>query len=209
MDVSITEVNAWPEKYYTQAKELYERSFPIEERNDFDQLLNRGPVSDRPRMLISTDEDKLLGFSIFRPFAQASLGYLWYLCVDENTRGMGIGAKLYKQSVDLLQEGQSLKGMIFEVERLDSEPHDLYGDPIRRVRFYERLGARLILGYDYWQPPIPPHGPVPLQLMFHPLGLQDCTQDDLACIVSDFLHYGQGMKDVPVDPSDLRLGSAE
>ncbi len=97
--------------------------------------------------------------------------------------------------------------MIFEVERLDSDPHSVYGDPIRRVRFYERLGARLILGYDYWQPPIPPHGPVPLQLMFHPLGLKEseCTEAELARIVSDFLRHGQGMDDADVNPASLRL----
>jgi hypothetical protein len=103
--------------------------------------------------------------------------------------------------------GMAPLGMIFEVERLTTDSHPVYGDPFRRVRFYERLGARLILGYDYYQPAIPPHDPVPLQLMFHPLALghEDCASPTLACIVSDFLRLAQGV-DKSLDGCELRLG---
>lgn len=156
---------------------------------------------------MAADGDRLLGFSVFRPLTKASLGYLWYLCVDENTRGMGIGSKLYRETVAWLQRLGGLKGMIFEVARLDSESHPVYGDPVRRVQFYERLGARLILGYDYIQPPIPPHGPVPLQLMFHPFEKREWNEEELAGVVSGFLRYGQGIEDNEVEASGLRLAS--
>ena len=213
MDACIREIVAWPEGLAAQVKELYERSFPPAERHDFARI--RGITEEQGEarglhVLTAVDGDILLGLSILRHLAEASLGYLWYLCVDEAARGSGIGGRLYQRTLEVLREdaracGRGLKGMIFEVERLDSEPHATYGDPIRRVKFYERLGARLILGYDYWQPPIPPHGPVPLQLMFHPLGLEECTEEELARIVSDFLRFGQGVEDADVNPASLRL----
>jgi GNAT superfamily N-acetyltransferase len=212
--MEIREVTSLPEGLAAQAKALYERSFPKEELNDFEQMmqaLGGGEMRGRPRLIIAWDEDKLLGLSFFKYYPKAELGYLWYIAVDESTRGSGIGTKLYRATLDALvqaarESGGRIKGLIFEVERLDSEAHPIFGDPIRRVKFYERLGARLILGYDYWQPPIPPHGPVPLQLMFHPLDLpeSECTSSALAHIITDFLRSAQDTK-VTVDPEGLRL----
>lgn len=214
MDICIQEITVWTERLAAQAKELYEISFPPAERHDFSRICQAEEEQDdpgRPRVLAALNGDLLVGLSIFKHLAEVSLGYLWYLCVRESTRGSGIGRRLYNRTLEALIEstqGYGLKGLIFEVGRLDSEPHPIYGDPIRRIRFYERLGARLILGYDYCQPPIPPHGPVPLQLMFHPLGLQpsECTEGELVRIVADFLRYGQGMEEAVVEPRGLRLG---
>ena len=215
MHIEIAEITAVPENLAEQIRALYERSFPKEELNDFGEMmqaLGGGEMRGSPRLIIAVEGDKLLGLSFFKYYAQAELGYLWYIAVDESTRGSGIGTKLYRATLDALiraarGSGGRIKGLIFEVERLDSEAHPMFGDPIRRVKFYERLGARLILGYDYWQPPIPPHGPVPLQLMFHPLDLPatECMSPALALIITDFLRSAQDTK-VTVDPDGLRLG---
>lgn len=196
--MEIQELTDWPEELREQARELYECSFPVEELRDFDGLFERGA-----NLLVARDGDDLLGFSLFRILEEASLGYLWYICVNQSARGGGIGRQLYQRTLESLKNGNGLKGLIFEVERLDSESHPVYGDPIRRVKFYERLGARLIVGYDYRQPPIPPHGPVPLQLMYHPFGVNP-TQESLAGIVEDFLRHGQGVE-TTVRPGGLRL----
>jgi len=201
--MEIQELTDWPDELREQSRTLYECSFPVEELRDFDELSER-----KPGLIVARDEDVLLGLSIFRALEEASLGYLWYICVDQSTRGRGVGRRLYQRTLDsLTANGNSLKGLIFEVERLDSEAHPVYGDPIRRVKFYERLGARLILGYDYWQPPIPPHGPVPLQLMYHPLECQP-SGEDLARIVEDFLRWGQGVEKT-VTPEGLRLAHTD
>jgi ribosomal protein S18 acetylase RimI-like enzyme len=197
--MEIQELTSWPDELMEQARGLYECSFPIEELRKFDGLFERNPG-----LLVARKGDVLLGFSIFRVLKEASLGYLWYLCVDQSARGGGIGRQLYQRTLDSLKNVNGLKGLIFEVERLDSETHPVYGDPIRRVKFYERLGARLVLGYDYRQPPIPPYGEVPLQLMYHPIDGTP-SEADLAVIVQDFLRWGQGVE-TPVDAGGLRLG---
>ena len=216
MDMRVCEITEWTDELRRPARALYERSFPPAERHDFARILNlqdeRSEVCP-PRILAALEGDSLLGLSIFRYLSRAEFGYLWYLCVSETSRGLGVGRRLYLRTIDLLREearrlGGGLKCLVFEVERLEGEPHPDYGDPVRRIKFYEGLGARLILGYDYRQPPIPPHGPVPLQLMLHPLGLdlQKCDGEALARIVGDFLLYGQGVEET-VSPDGLRLAS--
>lgn len=212
MHTEIAEITAIPENLAEQTRALYERSFHVEELRNFDDLvagLGRDGIG-RARWLLATKGDSVLGLSIFKYCPEARFGYLWYLCVDESTRGTGIGGRLYSATVERLRtiakaNGQSLKGMMFEISRLDSESHPVYGDPHRRLRFYERLGARMILGYDYWQPAIPPHPKVPLQLMFHPVDLPEpaCTSDELVILVRDFMLHCQGTEAGPI--SDLRL----
>ena len=218
MPIEIHQITTGSEELMAKIGSLYEKSFPQEELRPFERIREElvSPNGDRlTRLIAAVDGDGVPGISIFALFPEASLGYLWYLCVDPNTRGSGIGGRLYRESLDLLSRdandlGKGLKGMIFEVERLTTEAHAVYGDPFRRVRFYQRLGARLIKGYDYHQPAIPPHGPVPLQLMFHPLGLAGdaCTSSALAGIVSDFLRLAQGI-DGPLGDCELRLGMLE
>ena len=217
MPIELRRITTGSEERMAKICSLYESSFPQEELRPFERIREEleSPNGDRlTRLIAAVDGDSAPGISIFALFPAASLGYLWYLCVDPSTRGSGLGGKLYRESLDVLNRdasdlGTSLRGMIFEVERTTTEAHPVYGDPFRRIRFYQRLGARLIEGYDYHQPAIPPHGPVPLQLMFHPLGLAgECTSPALAGVVSDFLRLAQSVYE-SLDGCELRLGMLE
>lgn len=202
MSISIHELTTWPEDLSAQARILYERSFPPEERNDFGRI-QQAAVDGRVHALAAQNGNSLVGLSIFKHIKEARLGYLWYLCVDDSTRGSGIGSRLCEKTIEVLENIGGLRGLIFEVGRINSKPHPMFGDPIRRIRFYQRLGARLIMGYDYWQPPIPPHGPVPLQLMFRSFAGEP-SEVELAGIISDFLRWSKDRHE-EVEPTGLRL----
>ncbi|MBP6963995.1 MAG: GNAT family N-acetyltransferase [Armatimonadetes bacterium] len=222
MPIEIQKIVAAPEEIMESIRSLYEISFPKEELRPFEQIVGElsSPGEERrTHMIAALDGEKVLGLSVFVLFPTASLGYLWFLCVDPDTRGLGLGGRLYDASVEWLRRdaealGVDLSGVIFEVERLTTEAHPIYGDPHRRIRFYERLGARMIAGYDYHQPPIPPHGPVALQLMFHPMAGQTCDSPTLARVVSEFLRLAQGVEDslegcsLGLERLDQRLSSA-
>lgn len=218
MPIEIRRITTGSDELMAKIRSLYEASFPPEELRPFEQIRDELVVPNGKRLarlIVALDGDEVPGISIFALFPEASLGYLWYICVDPNTRGSGVGGRLYRESLEILRRdadglGLPFKGMIFEVERLTTEAHPVYGDPFRRIRFYQRLGARLIEGYDYHQPPIPPHGPVPLQLMFHPHGLAgaQCTSPELAGVVSDFLRLAQGVEE-SLEDCELRLGTLE
>ena len=214
MHIEIREIAAIPEDLADQMRCLYERSFHPEETRDWAGMTESlgGDSLGRTRMTLATRDHAIMGLSIFRYHPDQEFGYLWYLCVDESTRGTGIGGKLFRATVDALtavarENGRRIKGMMFEISRLDSQSHPVYGDPHRRLRFYERLGARMIMGYDYRQPPIPPYpDEVPLELMFRPIDLPEsaCAQDELATLVRNFLLHCQG-REAQVNPSALSL----
>jgi GNAT superfamily N-acetyltransferase len=215
--IEIREITAIPEELADQMRSLYEKSFHPEETRDWAGMTESLGSDDigRTRMTLATRDHTVMGLSIFRYHPEQEFGYLWYLCVDESTRGAGVGGKLFCATVDALtaaarENGLRIKGMMFEISRLDSESDPVYGDPHRRLKFYERLGARMILGYDYYQPPIPPYPDnVPLELMFRPIDMPEstCTPDELATLVRDFVLHCQGQA-AQVDPAQLRLKRA-
>ncbi len=75
---------------------------------------------------------------------------------------------------DATARGQFLQGIIFEVEREDlAATAREREERIRRLRFFARVGARIVTGIDYLQPPLHPDAePVPLYLMFDAVGSQ-------------------------------------
>lgn len=77
-----------------------------------------------------------------------------WLAVAPTTRGGGVGRALLTAGVERwLADGGALL-VLGEVERPDLfAAHPQYGDPARRLAFYERLGAA-VLDMPYYQPPI-------------------------------------------------------
>jgi|GEM_PF-1916864 len=190
-----------------ETRALYEVSFPPQERRPFEEItsLLGTDSEDRARILVAVEGNEVLGLSIFRYIPSVRIGYLWYLCVSESARGRQVGTSLYRASVNRLVEAGA-RALVFEVEPLSARVPPVYGDPLRRIRFYERLGARPVIGYEYVQPPIPPYGPVRLELMVHLLdGRSDCPGWELAEIIDGWLSsLGRVHEEVP--PS-VRLGS--
>jgi len=76
-----------------------------------------------------------------------------WLAVAGATRGGGVGRALIEAGLRRWLDGGALV-VLGEVERPDRfEAHPRYGDPARRLAFYERLGAS-VLDVPYYQPPI-------------------------------------------------------
>ncbi|MCL6518915.1 MAG: GNAT family N-acetyltransferase [Armatimonadetes bacterium] len=197
------------DKLMEKVEWLYEESFPPPERHPFNKLrtlLEKEEVPRRTRMIVALDNDEVVGLSIFQFAPEARLGYLWYLCVAPSARRLGLGSRLYQRTLELLaQDGAT--SMIFEVDPISTPPHPIYGDPVKRLRFYERLGARIIIGYEFFQKPIPPHDEVRLDLMLHILDGSKCDGPKVARIIEDWLWYLKGRKEEV--PLDVRLGSLE
>ena len=76
---------------------------------------------------------------------------LGYLAVREDHRSKGIGAALLERTVPLWQERYKPVATLAEIEDPRLHPASQFGDPIARVRLYDRLGARF-LPLPYFQP---------------------------------------------------------
>jgi len=139
----------------TSLQQLYEQAFPVQERREFEQLLQ---LLDEPDMHldVAVVGTRMAGFYIFWQFE--SFCFLEHLAIQPDLQGQGFGQQFLQR---LLREaGEKL---VLEVERPGDETTR------RRIRFYEGLGFTLHPGFDYYQPPYRKgQPPVPLYLMTSP-----------------------------------------
>lgn len=122
--------------------DLYEASFPVEERRPRQQM----PPPDPAFRFYAVGEVGLLTAWDFGGY-----NYIEHFAIAPEHRGHGVGA----------QALAALSGAII----LEVEPPEDGELAQRRIEFYRRNGFQL-LDYDYIQPPYTPDGtPLPLKLM--------------------------------------------
>ena len=140
-------------------------SFPPAELIDLDELL-AGCASGGLRALGIRREGRVVAGAVGSTCAPGGVLLLVYLAIAPGVRGGGIGGALLDGAVARWVADFSPGFVLAEVEHPDhhsASPE--HGDPVARLRFYARHGARL-LAVPYFQPGIGPHGPrVPALLL--------------------------------------------
>jgi hypothetical protein len=150
-----------------------------------------GLKSGRARALVARSAPGVItggAVSDFFPLSRVLL--LSYLAVAADGRGAGTGALLFRAVTDVW--GRELSPALCVVEVEDpryarSDP--VLGDPVARVRFYERLGARA-LPIPYFQPALGPGGqrvPHLMLMVFGGTGMPPQAQHVDGGIVATFL----------------------
>jgi hypothetical protein len=162
----------------------YERSFPIEVLLPRDVIMaqisevSRAPSGENDfHVTAAMDGEAVVGGAMFTFLGRTSVGLLSYIFTGSERRGNGIGTWLYDRVVSVLRadatrRNRSLRGLVSEVEREDlaALPSERE-ERIRRLRFFTRVGARILAGVNYLQPPL--HSgeePLPMYLMFDAVG---------------------------------------
>ncbi|QUC00267.1 GNAT family N-acetyltransferase [Cellulosimicrobium cellulans] len=153
-------------------------SFPPAELVDEQELLD-AHASGRLRSLGVVEDGRVVAGVVGEWFADARVLLVLYLAIAPGRRGGGVGRRLVTTALD---DWRALDPLVVvgEVEHpahhTGSEAH---GDPVARLRFYARLGAR-VLALPYFQPGDGPGGErVPaLLLVSFPLG-QHAAEDDV------------------------------
>jgi hypothetical protein len=124
-------------------KNLYESSFPADERHPVDDL--RKLITGGTVILHRTTNKagELLCFSIVNVMSDFSL--LAYIATDSTKRSTGVGSKHMKKLIEELKTAHPTHvGMFLEIEStkeagLDADTHKARA---RRLAFYQRLGAK-------------------------------------------------------------------
>ncbi|KPK34456.1 MAG: hypothetical protein AMJ66_03725 [Betaproteobacteria bacterium SG8_40] len=134
---------------------IYEKAFPhyvqytatiaellkFSSKNDFDVVL----------LVAEGDKERILGFTLSFYFPRLKYAYLDYVASDPSRSPRGYGVALYERNREVLREA-GCKGLFMDVPPDDVE---LLREPFRlktnqrRMAFYERLGARPIVGTKY------------------------------------------------------------
>ena len=149
-------------KKFGETWEIYESSFPANERRDI--ALQASAMKNKSYKFYSVSENKetiaLIAFWEFPSFI-----FLDHFAVKKASRNKGIGSKILGKFLDK----NAKKTIILEVERPESET------AARRIGFYENFGFRLN-NFSYIQPSFGKEkNPVPMLLMSCPkkLGSQE------------------------------------
>jgi hypothetical protein len=143
---------------FVEVAALFESAFPPSERKPLaflSEVLSRGDYT----LLAQSEGQDLVGFSIL--FTSTSgFSLLEYMAVSEAKRGEGRGSDLFQRTATFRPQP-----LLLEVE--DPDP-DLGGSPLdraRRIRFYSRLGCRLVPDIAYVMPQVSQQEPPPMRLM--------------------------------------------
>ena len=165
------EFRTLPAADYGKFLDLYESSFPEEERRPYADV-------DALRQFVDDHKDM---FKIIGVYADGSFagfisvwhfdGYMYgeHAAMLPELRGGGIGAKMFEYVLS-----HESPDMLLEVEPAGSTPM-----AARRIAFYERLGFRVRGDVHYVQPPYSPGLP-PVELWIMTQGHVDLSDPDKA-----------------------------
>ena len=151
------------DEHFRQAWEIYEASFPVDERRPLsahlqtqsDSRYTFTPLLDEARIVVG-----VLGYWRFESFT-----FLEHIAISSTCRGTGIGTSTVKG----LQDAAHLPLI------LETELPEMNAQAPKRIRWYESLGFHSNQ-QDYVQPAYAKHqNPVPSRIMSYPhrLSLQD------------------------------------
>lgn len=188
--ISLVEVHEAHGRLAEQAFAIYEASFPVEERDSVENLVDliqrsaSGQLDEGIdfRFLAGVSDGQIVALSIYTYHARLRLGYLWYLAITAISRGQGLGSWMFSQTMDRLahEGGERPLGMCWEVERpYDVPDPDLRELAERRIRFYERNGSVLFPNVDLLTPALAEGLPeVSYHLMYYPLADEPIISPD-------------------------------
>jgi len=210
-----------------QVRGILRRQFPRVSAGELDNLALRlrDPLKYRFRTILFVAEDaelRVKGFALLLHFPDLAFCLLEYISAAPGRTGGGIGGVLYEQ---VREEAASLNviGLFFECH---PDEADLCRDArvlkqnIARMRFYERFGARPIIGTAYEQQLKPEHDNSPY-LMFDDIGhghalKRDETRRIVAAILArkygdesppeEIARIVRSIRDDPVRLRELRYG---
>jgi GNAT superfamily N-acetyltransferase len=160
----LSEFNCLNKIQKKEVTDLYLLSFPLNERRDFDFLLE-GLRLGNYQMLVYLKEKSVYGLSFVYFPEHEPFALLDYFAIIPEKQGIGIGSQCFLELVHRMRcEGRSL---LMEVE--DPTVGTNKDEKEKRIRFYERNGARMLEKYDYYLPDLSGHGePTPMKLMIAP-----------------------------------------
>lgn len=135
--------------------EVLRPAFPADELMTLDELRNGLPTG-AVEGSIAVDDSRVVGAAIGEWWPSCRVMLLSYLAVVPAVRGSGIGTLPHTGQLDRWREKYRPCLVVAEVESPNGHHSSAaYGDPVARLRFYGRHGAR-VLDLPYFQPALSP-----------------------------------------------------
>jgi len=168
-------------------REIYEASFPVNERMSEVHFLGvlaekaGGGAADEHLLVLRSDgaDEPPIGIGYYEYDRELAVGFLWYLATQPGLRNQGHGSRFYAAICRQLAESGA-RMMVFEVEipqRAGGEGGQESEWAQRRIDWYQRQGASLLNGIQYFQSVDTGVPPTEMWLMVHrfvPMDAERC-----------------------------------
>ena len=117
----------------------------IPERRFYDLL-----AAGNYRLFAYVQGEHVQGFALVYFSGQLRFAWLDYFAIRSDLRGRGFGSELFREIVQFAENQKSQpEWLLFEVDDDYEGDSEREADCIRRVRFYRRLGARVLENVPY------------------------------------------------------------
>ncbi len=169
-------------------KNLYESSFPVDERmavGEIRQMLQRGSILLHKTL---NKSNELLCFSLTFPAANSDFLLLSYIATDPTKRSGGFGSKHLRRLIEILKaQFPNHIGLFLEIESTKESGLDAATQKarLRRLDFYQRLGAKRLCKKYLLPSMVPGVGPRHGELLWFEFGVKVIDDPVLAKVIAE------------------------
>jgi len=169
----LLEVKKWTDQVLSdevrkQICQIAEESFPPEEREPC-QTLIKSIQDGRSILYTASVKNAIWGFTKLTLLKKTNIYLMEYLAVEKSSRNRGIGGRILQFIKKDLRIGKAA-GLLLEVESPEEKSRGEKEIRQRRIRFYQRNGAQMVLDHGtYRMPNLAGEGSLPMRLMWLPI----------------------------------------
>jgi hypothetical protein len=147
-----------------------------------------------------------VGAALGEHYGSSNVVLLAYLAVRADCRGSGIGGALLGRALPAWRERFAPAAILAEVEDPRGRGAGPHGDPVARLRFYERAGAK-VLPLRYFQPSVGRgmprvHG---MYLICLDAWRQAIPKDVVIAFLDEYMEVAEGHEAATADPEYLAV----
>jgi len=168
--IVVKEILDFDSTEFQQSLQIYSSSFPPVETKPIERIKSMLRDDENYHLYAAINKNKVLGFSLLYFFKNLGIALLDYMAVAPENQSKGIGSIIFWHNIQELESKiANPVGLILEVQREDGFGSTEAIRRKRRLRFYTKLGARLLEGVNYLIPPQYGSEPEKTYLMILPL----------------------------------------
>lgn len=145
---------------FNEFLKIYSSSFPLVELKPIEKVVNMLKNDANYHLYVVKERDTVVAFSLLYLFPALKISLLDYMAVAIDYQRKKIGTRLFEFTVAKARSKISDSiGMLIEIQREDGTDPEERQTRTDRIRFYSRLGAKVLQGVHYLLPP--QHGTEP------------------------------------------------
>lgn len=169
MTISFQHLTAPTPGDIAQIRALYMSNFPPVMRKPFREITDGSQTGDVTLLVAreAAPPARIVSMATLAALAETSALYLGFLATNQTLHNQGIGGALFDFMIEWVADfSRDKNAIVWEVEAPEADPGHLHN---RRIRFYERHGARVVRMASTYRMPDEEGGEIPMRLMWLPI----------------------------------------